>query len=89
VNAQSVLGWDWLWTDTEGTSFAAPIVSGAIALMMEHFRGQLGNTEIVKRMMNTANNQGHYSQIEIYGAGLLDLQPANDLVRGDLARTTA
>ncbi len=76
VNAQSVLGWDWLWTDTEGTSFAAPIVSGAIALMMEHFRGQLGNTEIVKRMMNTANNQGHYSQIEIYGAGLLDLEAA-------------
>ena len=60
----------------EGTSFAAPIVSGALALMMEHFRGQLGNDELVKRMVNTANNSGPYAQVEIYGAGLLDLEAA-------------
>ncbi len=77
VNTQSVSGWSWLYTGEEvGTSFAAPIVSGAIALMMEHFRGQLGNTEIVKRMMNTANNREQYAQLEIYGAGLLDLEAA-------------
>ena len=31
-----------------GTSFAAPIVSGALALLMEHFRGTRGNTEVAK-----------------------------------------
>ena len=66
----------WAFQDTEGTSFAAPIVTGAIALLMERFRGQLGNSEIAKRIVNTANNEGRYAQMEIYGAGLLDLEAA-------------
>ncbi len=76
--------------ETPGTSFAAPVVTGAIALLMEHFRGQLGNTEIVKRVVNTANNRGRYAQLEIYGAGLLDLraalQPVGTLVTGTPSR---
>ena len=66
----------WIFYENEGTSFAAPIVTGSVALLMEHFRGQLGNTEIAKRVVNTANNRGRYAQMEIYGAGLLDLQAA-------------
>ena len=66
----------WAFQGTEGTSFAAPIVTGAIALLMEHFRGQLGNTEVAKRLVNTANNGGRYAQMEIYGAGLLDIEAA-------------
>ena len=59
-----------------GTSFAAPVVSGALALLMEHFRGTRGNTQIVKRMLDTADRTGPYANLETYGAGHLDLEAA-------------
>ena len=59
-----------------GTSFAAPLVSGALALLMEHFRGTRGNTEVVKRMLDTADRSGQYADLETYGAGHLDLEAA-------------
>ncbi|MCY3728341.1 MAG: S8 family serine peptidase [Nitrospira sp.] len=60
----------------QGTSYAAPIVSGALALLMEHFRGTRGNTEVVKRMLDTADRSGRYANSAIYGAGHLDLEAA-------------
>ena len=60
----------------QGTSVAAPVVSGALALLMEHFRGRRGNTQIVKRMLDTADRSGPYADLEIYGAGHLDLEAA-------------
>ena len=59
-----------------GTSFAAPIVSGSLALLMEHFRGTRGNTAIVKRILDTADRAGQYADLETYGAGHLDLEAA-------------
>ena len=59
-----------------GTSFAAPIVSGALALMKEHFRGRLTPREIGFRMVNTADNTGVYADAAVYGAGALDLGAA-------------
>ena len=60
----------------QGTSFAAPIVSGSLALLMEHFRGTRGKTVIVKRMLDTADRSGRYADLGIYGAGHLDLEAA-------------
>ena len=89
VNSAGVGGKGWIYHEVEGTSFAAPVVTGAIALLMEKFRGQLGNTEIVRRLVNTANNTGRYAQLEIYGAGLLDLEAALKPVGNTVTGTAA
>ena len=60
----------------KGTSYAAPIVTGALALMMERFRGQLGNTDLVSRLLATANKTGIYADQDTYGQGLLDIGAA-------------
>ena len=59
-----------------GTSFAAPHVSGGLALLSQYFDGQLGNTEILARLFSTANKEGIYADSEIYGQGLMDLAAA-------------
>ena len=76
--------------EISGISFAAPIVSGSLALLMEHFRGTRGNTAIVKRMLDTADRSGLYGDLEIYGAGHLNLEaalsPVGTLNAGQSAR---
>lgn len=76
--------------EVRGTSFAAPVVSGSLALLMEHFRGTRGNTAIVKRMLDTADRSGRYGDLETYGAGHLDLEaalsPVGTLNAGQSAR---
>ena len=64
---------------TNGTSFAAPFVSGGLAVIAEHFEGQLGSVEIVNRMFATAKKDGVYDNKAIYGQGLLSLD-LNDLI---------
>ena len=80
-----------------GTSFAAPMVSGGIALVMDLFRDQLSHREAALRVVNTANNRGIYSDSDLYGAGLLDLdaatrpvgtvQTGTDSVQGSVVQT--
>ena len=38
-----------------GTSFAAPLVSGGLAVLMQRFRGQMGNHEVLARLYETAD----------------------------------
>ena len=59
-----------------GTSFAAPMVSGGLALMKQIFRNQLSNTALVARLLATANSRGMYANRSIYGQGLMDLGAA-------------
>jgi subtilase-type serine protease len=42
---------------TSGTSFAAPFVSGGLAVIADYFEGQLGSKEIVDRLFATANKK--------------------------------
>jgi len=69
-----------------GTSFASPFVAGGLAVIADFFSGQLGATEIVQRMLSTANKTGVYADAEIYGQGLLDLDAATSPV-GQLSAT--
>ena len=65
---------------TSGTSFAAPFVSGGLAVIADHFEGQLGSQEIVSRLFATANKKGVYADKAIYGQGLMDLDAATEPV---------
>ena len=65
---------------TSGTSFAAPFVSGGLAVIADHFEGQLGSQEIVNRLFTTANKKGVYADKAIYGQGLMDLNAATEPV---------
>lgn len=59
-----------------GTSLAAPLVTGAVGLLTQHYRDQLGADEIVERLLATADKTGIYADAQTYGQGLLDLDAA-------------
>ena len=48
--------------------------------MKDYFRQQLSNTELVARLLHTADKDGVYSDRDIYGQGLLDLAAATSPV---------
>ncbi len=58
-----------------GTSFAAPIVSAAIAVIREAFP-YMKSTEITKLLFATARDLGETGIDKIYGHGMLDLEAA-------------
>ena len=67
------------YTFANGTSMAAPMVSGGLAIIMEEF-SSLTPAQVVSRLLSTANDSGEYSQTSIYGHGLMNLNAATAAV---------
>ena len=67
---------DYTTVEIGGTSLAAPLVTGAVGLLTQHYRDQLGADAIVERLLATADKTGIYADAQIYGQGLLDLDAA-------------
>ena len=64
----------------DGTSFAAPMVTGGLAVMKHFFRDQLSNTALAARLLATADSRGRYADAAVYGHGLMDLGAATSPV---------
>ncbi len=64
------------WRTDSGGSYAAPMVSGGLAIMKQLFREQLSSAELVTRLYKTANKSGIYADKATYGQGFLDLGAA-------------
>ena len=67
---------------SHGTSYAAPYVSGALAVMMQAFGDQLTLPEYTARLLAIANKTGIYASEAIYGQGLLDIEAAVSPIGG-------
>ncbi len=61
--------------EVSGTSFAAPMVAGAVAVISEAFPYMTAN-EITQLIFTTARDLGADGNDEIYGWGMLDLERA-------------
>ena len=58
-----------------GTSFAAPEVSAALAILKQHFP-YLSSAQDAQILLATANKTGIYADQQLYGQGLLDINAA-------------
>tara|TARA_B100000579_G_scaffold169852_2_gene138322 strand:+ start:599 stop:2878 length:2280 start_codon:yes stop_codon:yes gene_type:complete len=67
------------YTFASGTSMAAPMVSGGLAIVMQEF-SSLTPAQVVSRLLTTANDSGEYSQTSIYGHGLMNLNSATSAI---------
>ncbi len=65
------------YVSTIGTSEAAPLVSGALAVLKQRFPN-LSNAQLVQRLFETADKRGIYSEALVYGQGLLDIVAATN-----------
>ena len=68
------------YAEWSGTSFAAPMVAGGLAIMKQLFRDQVSNAELVGRLFATADSRGIYADRDLYGNGRLDLGAATSPV---------
>ena len=66
-------------TTKNGTSMAAPMVSGGLAIIMQEF-SSLTPEQVVSRLFSTATDSGEYSQSSTYGHGMMNLNAATTAV---------
>ena len=59
-----------------GTSFAAPVIAGAVAILQQQWPN-LTNAQIKEILFRTANKSGIYADTATFGQGLLDLAAAS------------
>lgn len=75
-----------------GTSMAAAVVSGALAVVTSRFP-ELTSAQVANRVLVTADSSGIYADADIYGHGLLDLgaatQPIGTLTANAVGSTVA
>ncbi len=62
-----------------GTSMAAPLVAGGLAIIKQEF-SSLTNAQVVDRLFATATDSGEFSQSAIYGHGMMNLNAATTAV---------
>ena len=67
------------YTTVSGTSFAAPQISGALAILKQEFPN-LTAAQLVSRLLNTATDLGAPGVDAIYGHGLINLAAASNPV---------
>lgn len=60
-----------------GTSMAAPVVAGSVALLMGAYP-YLEPEQVVELIFETANDEGIYADSSVYGHGMLDLAEATN-----------
>lgn len=80
VRAPDHTGTAFLWS---GTSFAAPQISGAVALLAQAFPNLTG-AQIVDLLLTTARDAGAPGVDPVYGRGVMDLSRAFQPVGGTL-----
>ena len=78
VRAPNADSQSYLW---QGTSFAAPQISGAVALLAQAFPNLTG-AQIVDILLTTARDAGEVGTDAVYGRGILDLTRAFQPVGG-------
>ena len=67
------------YANLQGTSMAAPIVSGGLALIKQKFPS-LSHAQVIDRLFATAIDHDIYSQSSIYGHGLMDIGAATSAI---------
>ena len=62
-----------------GTSMAAPLVAGGLAIIKQEF-SSLTNAQVVDRLFATATDSSEFSRTSIYGHGMMNLNAATTAV---------
>ncbi len=77
---------DVTYMNMSGTSMAAPLVTGAVALLIDLYPS-LTPVQIVDRLFTTATKTGVYADTSVYGNGFLNLGTATSLVANGFMMT--